>query len=63
MSILTRKKTDCETHDWSSTVTAGLRRSICSACGTITLEPVSQELSSLGHAQGSSGGRSVSQVI
>lgn len=45
MSILTRKKTDCDTHDWSSTVTAGLRRSICRVCGTITLEVVSQDLS------------------
>lgn len=45
MSILTRKKTDCETHEWSSTVTAGLRRSICHVCGTITLEVVTQELS------------------
>ena len=44
MSILTRKKTDCETHDWTSTVTAGLRRNICGICGTITLEAVSQEL-------------------
>lgn len=45
MSILNRKKTDCDTHDWSSTVTAGLRRRFCSVCGTITLEVVSQELS------------------
>ena len=45
MSLLTRKKTPCETHDWSSTVTAGLRRSVCHVCGSITLEPVSQELS------------------
>jgi hypothetical protein len=44
MSILTRKKIDCETHDWSSTVTAGLRRSICRACGTITLEAVTLDL-------------------
>lgn len=44
MSILTRKKTDCEAHDWSSTVNAGLRRSICRDCGTITLEAVSQDL-------------------
>ncbi len=45
MSILSRKKFDCETHDWSSTVTSGLRRSVCTVCGTITLEAVSQELS------------------
>lgn len=45
MSLLTRKKTDCAAHDWSSTVTAGLRRSVCRSCGSITLEPVNQELS------------------
>ena len=44
MNLLARKKTDCETHDWTSTVTAGLRRSLCTVCGTITLEPVTQEL-------------------
>lgn len=45
MNILSRRKGDCTIHEWASTVNAGLRRSICQACGAITLEHVTQELS------------------
>ncbi|MFP5331045.1 MAG: hypothetical protein ACLGHX_01580 [Acidimicrobiia bacterium] len=44
MSILTRKKSECATHEWSTITAAGLRRSICTVCGEITIEAVSFDL-------------------
>ena len=44
MKILSRKKTDHHQHVWASTVNSGLRRSICSVCGQITLEPTTLDL-------------------
>jgi hypothetical protein len=44
MGLLTRKKSDCENHDWVTTTNSGLRRSFCRGCGAITLEPVAIDL-------------------
>jgi len=44
MKILARKKSDHHQHVWASTVNSGLRRSICSVCGQITLEPTTLDL-------------------
>lgn len=43
MSLLSRK-TDCETHEWTSTVNSGLRRNLCHVCGMINIETVMREL-------------------
>lgn len=43
MSLLSRK-TDCEIHDWMSTVNSGLRRNLCTVCGMINIETVMVEL-------------------
>ena len=45
MSILNRKKADCSSHEWTSTVNSGLRRSVCRLCGMISLEAASLDLS------------------
>lgn len=44
MMLWKRKKNTCERHEWASTTNSGLMRSICTVCGTITFEPVDQEL-------------------
>lgn len=44
MNRLLRKKVVCEVHDWATTVNAGLRRSICRACGEISLGTVTIDL-------------------
>lgn len=44
MSILTRKKTECATHEWDTVTAAGLRRSICTVCGALTIEAVTFDL-------------------
>lgn len=44
MSILTRKKTECATHEWSTVTAAGLRRSICTVCGDLTIESVTFDM-------------------
>ncbi len=45
MSILTRRKSDCNDHKWVTTVSSGLRSNICRRCNAITLEPVRHEFS------------------
>jgi len=44
MSILARKKTECATHEWSTLTAAGLRRSICTVCGDLTIEAVTFDM-------------------
>ncbi len=36
-----KRKRVCRVHDWSTTVSSGLRRDLCRTCGTISLQPVS----------------------
>ncbi len=31
------RQTECETHEWVSTVNSGLRRDVCMVCGSITM--------------------------
>lgn len=38
--MFTRRNTDCENHEWTTTVHAGLRRDLCSVCGRLQLETV-----------------------
>lgn len=44
MNRLSRKKATCEVHDWTTTVNAGLRRSLCRKCGEISLNSVTVDL-------------------
>lgn len=44
MSILTRRKTECAAHEWSTVTAAGLRRNICTLCGALTIEAVTFDL-------------------
>ncbi len=37
LSTLSRQ-TECETHEWISTVNSGLRRDVCMICGSITVQ-------------------------
>ena len=44
MSIRSRKKTECATHEWNTVTAAGLRRSICTVCGDLMLEAVTFDM-------------------
>lgn len=44
MSLLSRKKSACVDHEWTSTTNSGLKRSICVHCGVITFEPVDHDI-------------------
>lgn len=38
--MFSRRTRDCESHEWVSTLNAGLRRDLCVVCGRIRMESV-----------------------